>query len=140
MKTAKVEYLGDLQTRATHIRSGQQIITDAPPDNNGKGSAFSPTDLASTSLASCMLTVMGIAANTHKINITGTYAGVVKKMKDAPRRIGTIEVDVFMPERSYTSKERTILENAAKTCPVLRSLHPDLEEVIRFHWTEPNEH
>ena len=134
MKTAKVEYLGSLRTKAKHLRSGAEFITDAPLDNHGKGEAFSPTDLASTSLASCMLTVMGIAAQTHAIKIDGAYADVLKMMKENPRRIGQIEIDIHMPKHDYTSKEKSILEHPAKTCPVAESLHPDLEIILRFHW------
>ncbi len=134
MKTSKVNYLGDLRTEAIHLRSGQKIFTDAPLDNQGKGEAFSPTDLAATSLASCMLTVMGISANSHNIDINGAYAEVVKHMLDNPRRIGAIEIDIYMPSKNYSSKEKSILENTAKNCPVARSLHPELNQILRFHW------
>ncbi|MEO6189919.1 MAG: OsmC family protein [Saprospiraceae bacterium] len=134
MKTAKVEYLGLLRTRAIHLRSGAEFFTDAPLDNHGKGEAFSPTDLASTSLASCMLTVMGLAAQTHSIKIDGAYADVLKVMKENPRRISQIEIDIYMPKFEYTSKEKSILEHTANTCPVSKSLHPDLEVILRFHW------
>lgn len=135
--TATIEYLGDLRTKARHNRSGQEIITDAPLDNHGKGEAFSPTDLASTSLASCMLTVMGIAARTHSIEMKGAVAELNKIMSDNPRRISKIEIDIYMPENvKYSSKEKAILINAAKTCPVGRSLHPDLEEVLNIHWCD----
>lgn len=137
MKTANIEYLGHLRTKAIHNRSGQEIITDAPIDNHGKGEAFSPTDLACTALGSCMLTVMGIAANTHSINMTGAKVEINKIMADNPRRIARIEVDIFMPDNiQYSSKEKAILTNAAKTCPVGRSLHPDLEEVFNIHWCD----
>ncbi|MCC6816828.1 MAG: OsmC family protein [Saprospiraceae bacterium] len=135
--TATVEYLGNLRTIAKHNKSGQEIITDAPVDNNGKGEAFSPTDLASTALASCMLTVMGIAARTHKINMDGAKAEMNKIMAENPRRIFKIEIDIFMPENiSYSSREKAILTNAAKTCPVGKSLHPDLEEILSIHWCD----
>ncbi|NOT37572.1 MAG: OsmC family protein [Saprospiraceae bacterium] len=135
--TATIEYLGELRTKARHNRSGQEIITDAPIDNQGKGEAFSPTDLASTSLASCMLTVMGIAAKTHSIDIKGAIAELNKIMTDNPRRIARIEIDIFMPQNiTYSSKEKAILTNAAKSCPVGRSLHPDLEEVLQIHWCD----
>ncbi|MEP7195034.1 MAG: OsmC family protein [Saprospiraceae bacterium] len=134
MKTSKVEYLGELRTKCTHLRSGQEFFTDAPLDNNGKGEAFSPTDLASTSLASCMLTVMGIAARTYEIKMEGAYADVLKIMADNPRRIASIEVDIYMPSVEYNNKQKSILENAAKTCPVGRSLNTELKEILRFHW------
>jgi putative redox protein len=134
MKTAEVVYLGNLRTEATHLRSGQTIVTDAPVDNHGKGEAFSPTDLAATSLASCMITTMGIAANTHGIEMDGARAEVLKVMANDPRRISAIEIDIYMPPVEYQSKQKTILEKAALTCPIARSLHPDLEEITRFHW------
>jgi len=136
MKTATVKYLGNLRTEAQHLKSGNKIITDAPTDNHGKGEAFSPTDLASTALASCMITVMGIAAQTHDIDMEGTHAEMLKIMADNPRRIGRIEIDLYMPNKNYSSKQKTILEHAAKTCPVGRSLHPECEEVLRFHWSQ----
>ena len=131
---SKVVYKGNLRTEATHLRSGNVIITDAPLDNHGKGEAFSPTDLASTSLASCILSIMGIAANTHNINIEGATADVIKVMDSDPRRIKTIEVTIQMPDNNYTDKEKKILEKAAHHCPVGLSLHPDTEEVLTINW------
>jgi uncharacterized OsmC-like protein len=131
---SKVVYKGNLRTEATHLRSGNVIITDAPLDNHGKGEAFSPTDLASTSLASCILSIMGIAANTHNINIEGATADVIKVMDSDPRRIKTIEVTIQMPDNNYTDKEKKILEKAAHHCPVGLSLHPDTEEILIINW------
>ncbi|HEU4717472.1 MAG TPA: OsmC family protein [Bacteroidia bacterium] len=133
MKTSEVVYTGGLRTSCVHLRSGQTIITDAPPDNNGKGEAFSPTDLLSTSLACCMLTIMGIVSGRHGIDIDGTKAEVTKIMADQPRRVSEIIVEFVMP-RSYTEKEKQLLENAARTCPVAKSLHPDLVQNIKFSW------
>ena len=135
MKTAEVLYTGDLRTQTTHVRSGQTFITDAPVDNQGKGEAFSPTDLAATSLACCMITTMGIAAKTHGINRVGARAEVLKIMASDPRRIASIEVDIYMPDLEFSNKEKVILEKAANACPVNRSLHPDLKEVLRIHWS-----
>lgn len=134
MKTAEVIYTGDLRTQTTHIRSEQSFITDAPVDNQGKGEAFSPTDLAATSLACCMITTMGIAAKTHEIDMKGARAEVLKIMANDPRRIASIEVDIYMPDLPFSPKEKIILEKAANACPVKRSLHPDLKEVLRIHW------
>jgi len=134
MKTAEVLYTGDLRTQTTHVRSGQTFITDAPVDNQGKGEAFSPTDLAATSLACCMITTMGIAAKTHGINMIGTRAEVLKIMASDPRRIASIEVDIYMPDLAFSNKEKVILEKAANACPVNRSLHPVLKKVLPFHW------
>lgn len=131
--TAQVIYLGNLRTECTHVQSGNTFITDAPTDNNGKGEAFSPTDTVATALASCMLTVMGIKAETMEVDLTGAKASVVKHMQANPRRISKIEVvlDFLIdPEE----KQKTILEHTAKTCPVLQSLHPDLEKVIIINW------
>src|SRR5436853_7409622 len=113
MKTSEVIYKGELRTTAIHLRSGQQIITDAPTDNNGKGEAFSPTDLLSTSLGCCMLTIMGIVAERHAINIVGTTIEITKKMEANPRRVGEIVVEFSMPALNYSDKEKELLKNAA---------------------------
>lgn len=134
--TATIEYLGDLRTKAIHIKSGAEIITDAPTDNHGKGASFSPTDLASCSLASCILTIMGIAANTHEINIIGTKATMIKHMSSNPRRIGKIEIVINMPDLPYTYKEKTILEKAAHHCPVALSLNDNTKEEIHIEWAK----
>ncbi len=131
----KVVYTGGLRTVATHLRSGSEIETDAPVDNKGKGERFSPTDLVATALAACIVTTMGIAGDTHGINIDGTECEVEKIMASDPRRIGEIKVNIIMPKgQSYNDKEKTILERAARTCPVAKSLHPDLKETISFVW------
>ncbi len=132
MKTSKVKYLGELRTEATHLASGSTIITDAPVDNHGKGQAFSPTDLMSTSLASCMITIMGITANTHKLNIDGASAEVTKIMAANPRRVSEIHIVFTMPANHYSQKEKAILENAAKTCPVALSINPAIIQMIEF--------
>lgn len=129
--TAKVTYLGSLRTEAEHLQSGTKIITDAPVDNHGKGESFSPTDTVATALATCMLTIMGIKAEAMGISLEGTTAEVTKTMAAQPRRISKIEVTLSLPKK-YEDKEMKILENAAKTCPVFYSLHPDIEKDIRF--------
>lgn len=136
MKTSEIVYLGNLRTESTHLRSQEKIISDAPIDNQGKGEAFSPTDLTATSLASCMITTMAIAANTHDIPMDGAKAEVLKVMASDPRRIAAIEVDIFMPDEKYDQKQKTILEKAAITCPVGRSLSAELKQIVRFHWPE----
>lgn len=133
--TSTVVYSGELRTNCIHLQSGNEIITDAPIDNHGKGEAFSPTDLVATALASCMLTVMGIKANSMPLNIDGAKAEVTKIMQAEPRRIAEIIITIHMPERSYTDKEKIIMEHTAKTCPVLNSLHPDLIKTIQFVWS-----
>lgn len=132
--TSTITYLGGLRTECTHIRSGQVFITDAPTDNNGKGEAFSPTDLTATSLGTCMVTIMGIAANNHDINIDGTRVEITKLMAADPRRISGVDVKLIMPSKDYSKKERKILEAAGRTCPVALSLHPDLVQNIEFIW------
>ena len=132
--TSTVQYLGDLRTEATHLLSGQTIVTDAPPDNQGRGEAFSPTDLCATSLASCMLTLMGISARNHGLDITGANAEVTKIMAADPRRIARIEIKFLMPARGFTERQQDILEKAARTCPVHFSLSQGLEEVLEFVW------
>jgi len=134
MITVKTTYQGGLRTRAQHQRSGNQIMTDAPVDNHGKGEAFSPTDLLATSLGSCMLTIMGIAANTHGFHIDGTRANITKIMAPDPRRVGEVVIELFFPANRYSVKEKKIIENAAYTCPVSRSLHPDLKQTIIFNY------
>lgn len=131
--TSKVVYLGDLRTECTHEQSGDSFMTDAPTDNNGKGLAFSPTDTVATGLASCMITVMGIKARNLAVDMTGTFAEVTKTMVSNPRRISKIEVVMTLPFQA-DQKTRTILENTGKTCPVLNSLHPDIEKEITFNW------
>ena len=126
--TSTITYLGDLRTECTHIRSGQTIITDAPVDNNGKGEAFSPTDLTATSLGTCMVTIMGISAKSHQINIDGTKLKITKHMASDPRRIIQNDVKIILPKKSYSDKELKILEAAARTCPVALSLHPDIRQ------------
>lgn len=132
--TSKVVYLGNLRTECEHLKSGDKFITDAPTDNNGKGEAFSPTDTVATALASCMLTVMGIKAEQLKgVELKGSTASVTKIMKSEPRRISRIEIELDL-QGVEKDKDRKILENTAKTCPVLNSLHPDMEKAIRFNW------
>ncbi len=135
MATSKVLYNGGLRTTATHLQSSTDIITDAPLDNQGKGEAFSPTDLLATSLASCMMTIMGIAARTHEIDMDGASAEVTKVMSTEPRRVSEIHVNFTFPKKdSYSDKQKKILENAALTCPVHFSLHPNIKKPVNFGW------
>lgn len=133
MATSIVKYLGGLRTEATHLESGNVIITDAPKDNHGNGEAFSPTDLAATSLACCMISVMGIVSRRDNIkDCEGAVAEVTKVMYAEPRRIGEIHIKITMPANNYSDREKKILENAAYTCPVAKSLHPDIKQEITF--------
>ena len=134
METMKLKYIGELRTQSTHSASGITIITDAPVDNHGKGEAFSPTDLLCSSLASCILTIMGITANTHTINIDGTSVVVTKIMAANPRRVGEVKLEFFMPANNFSEKDKSILENAARTCPVAKSLNPELLQTLSFQY------
>jgi putative redox protein len=129
-----IEYKGQLQTEALHAPSGNRISTDAPVDNGGKGSAFSPTDLVATALGTCMVTIMGIFAERHEIDLTGTKVSVGKEMLQEPvRRIKRLTVDITVPLPA-THPKKSALEKAALTCPVHESLHPDVEIPVNFHW------
>lgn len=132
--TSKVKYLGGLRTESEHLQSGSKMITDAPVDNHGKGEAFSPTDTVANALATCMLTVMGIKAESIGVNMDGASAEVTKTMAADPRRISRIEVKISFPG-SYSDKDTSILENTGRTCPVLQSLHPDIEKSIFFNYS-----
>lgn len=132
MYTSEIVYTGDLRTKAIHLKSGTEIITDAPPDNNGKGEAFSPTDLVATALGCCMMTIMGIAARTHGFSIDGLRTHITKIMASDPRRISGIIVELHFPHNDYSDKEKRIIEISAYTCPVAKSLHPDLIQDIRI--------
>ena len=131
--TSKVTYLGGLRTEAQHLASQEIIITDAPKDNQGKGEAFSPTDLVATALASCMITIMGIKARDLGIDLTGTKAEITKIMGTEPRRISTLQIQLTF-NSSFDSKTQTLLERAALTCPVAHSLHPDIRQEVLFIW------
>lgn len=132
--TSTVIYLGELRTEATHTRSGSSILTDAPPDNQGKGTTFSPTDLLATSLACCMITVMGIKARDKGWNMDGTQAEIIKEMASDPRRVQAVRVRLTFPEGNWTDEQKKILEHTAITCPVAKSLHSDLLQDIDFIW------
>lgn len=131
--TSKVTYLGDLRTTSTHVQSGTEILSDAPLDNNGKGEAFSPTDLVANALGSCMFTIMGIKARDMNVNIENSTASVTKIMQAEPRKISAIEI-VFDMNYAPDEKTKIILERAAMTCPVFLSLHPDIDKRITFNW------
>ena len=131
--TSVVSYLGNLRTESVHISSNEKIVTDAPTDNNGKGEAFSPTDLVATALGSCMITIMGIAAQKHNIDISGTSASVKKIMGSNPRKIDEVFIDISMSNH-LKENDRKRLERAALSCPVHKSLHPDLIKTISFSY------
>ena len=131
--TSKVTYIGELRTTSIHLQSGIAILSDAPKDNHGKGEAFSPTDLVANSLATCMISIMGIKSKDLNVDLLGSTAEVTKIMQAEPRKIAKIEV-VFNMTIAPDDKTKIILERAAMTCPVLLSLHPDIEKEITFNW------
>lgn len=132
--TSTVKYLGELRTEATHLFSGTKILTDAPLDNQGKAEAFSPTDLCATSLASCAMTIMGISARNHELDMTGATAEITKIMAADPRRIAKVIIKFIMPPNGYTDTQKVILEKAARTCPVSFSLAEGVEQEMTFEW------
>lgn len=134
MATSRTIYLGELRTENEHIRSGQKIITDAPVDNQGKGEAFSPTDLVATALSDCMMTIMGIKARDKGLDLRGTIIETTKIMASEPRRIGEIVVEITFPKNDFSEKDKIILEAVTKTCPVALSLHPEIKQTVRFNW------
>jgi len=133
-ETITTIYVGELRTEATHVYSGNKLITDAPLDNQGKAESFSPTDLLATSLGSCMLTIMGISAREHGFNIDGTKVKIWKMMESNPRRVGEIKIELSFPKNNYSEKEKKFIEKAAFTCPVNLSLHPELKKTIIFNY------
>lgn len=133
--TSSIVYKGKLRTEMTHLQSGSVVETDAPTDNQGNGERFSPTDLVATALGSCMLTIMGIAARTHEINMDGTQVNITKIMQANPRRIGEVVVEMTLKgQEKFSDKEKQILEQAAFTCPVYLSLHEEVKKTISFKW------
>ena len=131
MSDFKVTYKGNFSTEMIHLESGNKIITDAPKDNKGLGRKFSPTDLVASSLGSCLLTIMGIVAKRHNISLDKTYADVQKKMSEKPRRISQIIVDIYF-NSTLSDKNRKLLINSAKHCPVHNSLNSEIDIQINF--------
>jgi putative redox protein len=133
MVTISATYEGDLCCTAVHGPSEAQLQTDAPKDNEGLGRYFSPTDLVATALGTCILTTLGIVARRHDFDLLGCKATVEKHMNATPRRIGRLPVQLTI-EGSYTDAQKQLLENTANTCPVHKSLHPDIEATISIVW------
>lgn len=136
MPTIKTTYLGELRTNSTHLQSGNQLITDAPTDNMGKGEAFSPTDLLATATGTCILTTMAIVAQRDGIDLLDSEVEVTKIMTQTPpRRIARLEINLKMKANVVLEDEQIKkLENTAHKCPVSLSLHPDVEQVLTFEW------
>ncbi len=133
MATSSIEYVGDLRTICIHLQSGTQILTDAPTDNHGKGEAFSPTDLVATALGSCMVSIMAIKSKDLEVDLKDSTVSVTKIMQAEPRKIAKIIVELNMAIDT-SDKNKIILERSAMTCPVLLSLHPDIEKEVTFNW------
>jgi uncharacterized OsmC-like protein len=132
--TASIIYKGDLRCECTHLQSGTIIETDAPTDNRGKGQRFSPTDSVCVALATCMITTMGIRALDMQIDLSGTKLDVTKHMLSEPRRIGKIEITLHIPSIHLEEKDQSILQKIGDNCPVMKSLHPDLEVITKYIW------
>ena len=137
MARIDITYEGNLRTRSVHSENKEEIVTDAPKDNQGKGEMFSPTDLLATALGSCVLTLMGIAANRLKVDLAGLRLTVEKEMAGLPsRRIGRLVMHVYCP-KTFDTDITQKLETAGSHCPVHQSLHPDTRQEFFFHWGEP---
>jgi putative redox protein len=134
MATIHSRYLGNLRTEQKHLASGSTFQTDAPTDNQGKGELFSPTDTVCAALSSCMMTLMGIAANTHSIPLDSFEADVTKVMASGPRRISQITIRFYNFPKHLTEHQQLILERAARTCPVALSVHSELIQDISFEF------
>lgn len=132
--TASIIYKGELRCECTHLQSGTQIETDAPTDNRGKGERFSPTDTVCVALGTCIITTMGIRAADMQIDLSGTRLDVTKYMLSEPRRIGKIDVKLHFPAIGLEEKDKMILQKIGDNCPVMKSLHPDLEVVVEYIW------
>ena len=135
--TASIVYKGHFRCECTHLQSGTVIETDAPTDNRGKGERFSPTDSLCVALATCIVTTMALKATDMQIELAGTSIAVTKHMLSDPRRIGKIDVILTLPATA-DEKDRVILQRVGDNCPVAKSLHPDLEVNIEYHWNTPS--
>ena len=136
MATIETIYTGELRTEATHLKSGNSIITDAPTDNNGRGEYFSPTDLVAAALGSCMITIIGISARNQGFDVDGTTLSITKIMTDNPRRIGEIIVNLVFPHNHYSDQQRRLIEHATRNCPVALTLHPDVKQTVTISYRE----
>jgi uncharacterized OsmC-like protein len=134
MATINSEYLGNLRSQSVHVLSDSHLITDAPLDNNGKGEAFSPTDLVCTALCTCMLTIMGIVARKEDLELKGLTASTIKIMSESPRKISEIQIDFVWNNPVGTAQQRQKLKSAALSCPVALSISPAIYQRIKFNF------
>lgn len=134
MHNFELIYSGDLRCLIKHLNSKTEILTDAPVDNHGKGESFSPSDLMVCSLVACMQTIMGIKANEKLWDLSGTKVKISKVMATNPRRIQIIKAEFIMPKLQLSREEQELLEKVAMACPVMQSIHPDIQKDISFKW------
>lgn len=132
MITSKVEYLGNLSTKCTHVRSGVEIVTDAPVDNNGKGESFSPTDMAATAYVSCMITIIGIYCDKNGLPFNAAKSEITKHMSSSPRRISGIDIELDLSGNGWSSEEITRIIRAGESCPVALTFHPEVTININY--------
>ena len=132
--TSEIVYLGELRNELTHTLSGTKIFTDAPPDNQGKGESFSPSDLVAAATGACALTIIGIAARNHGFNVDGIKVQVTKVMAPDPRRIAELHIVFDLHGNNYSEKEKEIIEQSAWTCPVMMSIHPEIKKQMIFNY------
>jgi len=134
MTQMNVEYLGNLRCSAHHVDSGTEVLTDAPRDNQGLGSSFSPTDLLATALLTCMQTIMGITARARGWDLSGMSGSVHKEMSnEGPRRVSRLLIEIHIPG-AWSHQDRIVLELAARSCPVAKSLSPEIEQAVNFSY------
>ncbi len=134
MATSRIEYLGDLRTKSTHLKSGSEIISDAPVDNNGKGASFSPTDMVATAYVSCMLTIVGIFCNKNGLSFKNGVGEVTKHMVSDPRRIGSLEIFLDFSGNDWNESEQRQVRNAAENCPVAKTVSEEVEVTITYQF------
>jgi len=130
----RLTYQSDLRCEIEHLKSGVKLVTDAPPDNQGRGESFSPTDLLCTSLASCMVTLMGIAARSHEFQLNQVQVDIEKKMTSNPRKVAGIILRIRIGGELLGEKQQTLLRRAAETCPVMLSIHPDIRVEVKWEF------
>ena len=134
MTTVKSKYIGELRTSSIHVKSGAEITTDAPTDNNGKGEAFSPTDLLATALGSCAMTIIGLCAKHNNFDIGTPSFNIEKEMATGPRRVIKLKVEISFTGHHFTENQKKLIVDAAENCPVAKSLHPKLNQELVFNW------
>ena len=137
MSEIVAQYLGDLRVKNTHVANGEIMFTDASAEIHGKEEGFTPVDVLAAALGSCAVTTMGVYANTHGLDVTGTTVEISFAMSEkSPRRVERVELIFTMPDREYSAKDKQSLERAAGACPVHNSLHPDMEQRFVFKWAK----